>query len=177
MWASHEHKHLGGAGTMTWQKNSSQVRTLLGAPKVSAPWTSRPEVVLLGVDTSCDRQLDLLDVSWEARLLEGSGRIAAAELKRNFFVDLSLSVSRRPWSHHLKAFRGKGHVYSFEADRCLDGLDILKMFGWPATSLRSSPPADLMNLAECAMSVQTTTLILLVYWCNPMAPWNAASAP
>ena len=96
-----------------WQLHSSRVRAELRLPRASATWTSREGVKLRGVTPACSRQKDLLNVAWESRVKESGGRYSPADLAKNFWVDISQAVTRRPWSAKLRPFRGRGHLYSF----------------------------------------------------------------
>ena len=171
LWSRHEQTHHMSSGEAFWRKNSSKVRCELGVPRESSPWTSLRDVRLLGV-TLCDRQLDLADVAWESRCKEGHGRNCHAQLRAGFWVDLSQSVVRRPWASVLRGFRGRGHCYSYEADRCLDGLDVLKVHGWPKHLLAGTSAGDLLNLGADTTSVPLSTLLMALLWSSPWGEWN-----
>ena len=172
MWERHERKHHAAAGETFWMKNSAKVRTYLGVPKVSSPWTSKDSVALKGVTAKCERQLDLINTAWESRLRDGRGLLGTAALARSFVVDVSQSVSRKPWTTDMKQFRPLGHVYSFEADRCLTGLDCFKLLGWPSAFLTCASSPDLLHVVEGALELPSVLLVQAAMWSNPWGTWH-----
>jgi hypothetical protein len=175
-WAVHERKHHGAKGAVPWQRNSSQVRTSLGLPRVSSPWTGRPGARLLGVTPWCLRQVDLIDTAWEMRCKEMRGA-AWPVLAKDYWVDVSQTILRKPWSSKLRAFRPGGHPYSFEADRCLDGTDAMRLLGWPPGRLDATPSGDTLRLAVDSGCLPLTTCIMAAITSNPWGSWHAGTPP
>lgn len=172
VWSLHEQKHhMSGRGEDIWRRNSHRVRTEIGVPRESSPWSDRPSVHLRGV-TPCARQFDLVNLAFEARSRDAKGAACFDDIVDNLWVDLSQTVLRRPWASHVRSFRCRGHLYSFKADRCLDGADSMRLLGWPASFVRGVNAGDLLYLAEDAGSLPLSTLVHLVMWCNPWGPWR-----
>ena len=171
--AKHERKHHQSQGDMLWQRNSSAVRNSLGLPRRSEPWSSVSAMSLKGV-TKCPRQYDLVNTAWEARLKEGGGRYSAEELSQGFWVDVSQTVLRKPWGSRLRPFRGRGHLFAFQAGRCIDGNDLMRLLGWPPVFLEAVPAGDMLNLAAESSCVPFTTLLCVCLWCNPRCDWHAS---
>ena len=108
------------------------------------------------------RQVDLVNVAWEARTAASRGQFSTKQLRKDYWVDLSQTVSMKPWATSLKAFRGRGHLYSFECDRCLDGVDLFRLCGWPKSVLLGTPPGDALYLAADSTSLPLVTLVQAV---------------
>ena len=176
-WARHERNHHEVHGDQLWRKVSATQRTLIGAPKASTPWTQRKGVKLTGVVPNCPRQLDLIDLAWEARLAEARGGRRAEDLAVNYFVDLSQSAARKPWKKILCNFRANGHIYSYQTDTCLTGEDELRLLGWPRFHLAGVSPIDLLELAGSSGSVPLATIVMTGVVFNPWGSWNHGEAP
>ena len=169
VWCKHERKHHGAQGEAVWQRNSSLVRSGMGFARDSSPWSGMPNKQLLGV-TRCARQYDLVNCAWEARLKD-IGRQRGGDAQ-NFYVDVSQTILRKPWGPRLKPFRSRGHLFSFYADRCLDGAECLKILGWPQVFLQGSPPGDLLTLAADSGCLPASVLILALAHANPWADYH-----
>jgi len=177
VWKFHERKQFSAHGEPVWRRNSSNVRTSLGAPKSSSPWTGRPAASLAGVTRGSDRQLDLLDVAWEARVASSKGRASWSAMTKDYWVDLSMTICRKPWSSSIRAFRPRSHLYSYEAGRCIDGKDELRILGWPFGHCCGGSDADLLNVAAEGGSLHLSTVLMLGMSSNPFGTWNSASPP
>ena len=171
VWELHERQHHHISSGPTWEKHSSRIRAELHVEKDSAPWTSKADIRLSGVSNSA-RQRDLLNVAWEARVAWGKGCKRTDDLKRDFWLDLSQTVTMKPWTDQLKGFRGRGHMYSFEMDRCLDPVDEMRMLGWPKSSVISTPPGDVLYMAADSTSLPMTTLVPAAIWTSVHGLWN-----
>ena len=136
----------------------------------SMPWSARKEGTVHGLSESL-RQLDLLNVAWEARVRAGKGK-TTVELAADFWCDVSQSSSRRPWFAALKGVRGRGHLYSFEAGRCIDGVESMQVLGWPRSVLLGTPQGDVLHLAEHAAFLPIVTLVEAAMWANPFGDWH-----
>ena len=172
VWHNHERKHHEAQGASVWQKNSSQVRAALGLPRYSTPWTGRRDVKLHGVMPNCSRQKDLIDVAWEARCKELRGQ-GSATLANNLLVDVSQTILRKPWSAKLRPFRVRGQLCSFQADRCLDGTDAMRLLGWPASRLDGIPSGDILHLAAVSGCLPLATIVMLGMTANPWGSWHS----
>ena len=160
-----------------WRRNSSKVRTDIGVPKVSSPWSQRAGVELTGVSQKSKRQVDLVDVAFESRLKDTKGKLGVREMTEQLWCDLSLTVLRRPWTAaRLRPFRARGHLYSFAADRCVSGADCMRLLGWPVAYTSGAPASDLLTLSAENMSLPLVTLLQLGMWCNPFGSWHEAGS-
>jgi len=129
------------------------------------------------VPANAARQHDLLDVAWEVRLRRGRGRESEAAMARDFWVDLSQAMTKKPWGNGLLPFRSRSQLYSFEANRCIDGRSAMLLLGWPSHFTRGLPASDLLSLAAEGTDVPLTTLIVAAIWANPYGSWNSAKPP
>lgn len=165
----HEKRHHEKMSSDHWKKNSSRMRADLGAPKDSRPWTGT--VSPRQVPRAASRQRDLIDIAWEWRLKKADG--SRQHLTEDFWCDVSMTVARSPWAQGLLPFRSRGHLYSFEANRCLSGRDCLLLVGWPPAFLEGARQGDLLTLAQESSIVPTMTLIIALLWANPFGEWNS----
>jgi hypothetical protein len=149
------------------------VRTSLGLPRNSMPWTQLG-AKLRGVAGL--RKIDLVNVAWAARVNEtrGQGK-STTDIKADFWVDVSKSVLRRPWSAKLRSFKDRCQLYSFEYDRCLSGSDQMRAHGWPLAMLVGAPQCDLVMVSADGSSLPLATLVQTVMWANPFGPWRMAT--
>ena len=171
-WASHEQKHhSSGQGEAIWRRNSSRIRAELRLPREGCPWSGRPNVSLRGVCASA-RQVDLANIAFEARVRDGKGRFSMDSLMENSWVDLSLTVLRRPWAGRLRPFNCRSHLYAFGADRCIDGRDSMRLLGWPQSMLCGADAGDLLYLAADSGSLPLASLVSMGMWCNPWGSWH-----
>ena len=108
---------------------------------------------------------------------QSAGRESLRTLRTDFWVDLSLSILRKPWSQGAKPFRANGHVYSYQADRCISGEDALQILGMPLIFLDGITAGDALRLAEVSSCLPIVTLMQTVMWCCPWGPWNTGTAP
>lgn len=91
----------------------------------------------------------------------------------DYWVDLSQSVARRPWGNKLRPFRPMAQIYSFEMGRCLDGLDAMRLLGWPESFLSGLSPSDLLALsAEGSAPLPLAALVESVMHSNPYGSWH-----
>ena len=173
LWAAHERKQHHGLQSDKWQQHTSRVRTSLALARSSMPWSDLG-AKLRGVHGA--RQTDLVNVAWAARIADtrGQGK-TLAQLKANYWVDLSKTIARRPWSAKLRSFRGRCQLYSFEFDRCLSGSDLMRAYGWPAMLLQGVSQSDLTSSAAEGSSVPLATFMQAVMWSNPFGRWRAAT--
>jgi hypothetical protein len=127
-----------------------------------------------------DRIRDTLQVHWAKRLSSFAKQPTATsvEIRRNFWADISQCVGRKT-STSGPTFGLPGALctsslwFSFEADCCLDGTDVLAIQGWPKAVaeddfFNSSQKRELggegFNLGSFAMVFYAVSL-------NPFAPW------
>jgi len=171
LWRANERKHFAPQQKVVWQRHSSQARDACGLPRDSSPWSDRG-VKLTGVGTS-ERKVDLVNVGFGARMHECGRAKTCQDIITNFWVDLGVSISRRPWSQKLRAIHKNSQLYSYQYDRCLTGCDCMQIHGWPVSLLREVPPADLLAMAADGTSLPLVTLLQFVVWANPYAPWRA----
>ena len=72
----------------------------------------------------CERQLDLLNVAFEARLREATRLRVPHDQFLEFWCDLSQSVARKPWGAKLRPFRPRAQFFLRGRTVCRwDGLD------------------------------------------------------
>jgi len=171
LWNDHERKQH-RPDLEIWRRHSSRTRTDLGAPRRSFEWTSKPHLRLVGVPES-ERQRDLLDVAWISRLKEATPSETEVDLRKGFWCDLSQSVLRKPWSSRLRNFKSRGHLYSYEKDRCLSGSDQLRVLGWPKRFFDGVSQCEQLNLSEYATSMPLTCMLELCLWANPYGSWHS----
>ena len=90
------------------------------SPSVS-PWVSKPGVHLHGIPKHLDRVLGLIDIAYASALVENSqksegDRLPVDALASGFMVDISQSLQRKPWGHHIGAITTSTMSYNFELD-------------------------------------------------------------
>ena len=124
--------------------------------------------------TVCERQLDLLNVAFEARLREATRLRVPHDQLLEFWCDLSQSVARKPWGAKLRPFRPRAQIFSYAAGRCVDGMDLMRMLGWPRSMLAGISAGDLLHLASDGSFLPMVTLIQCLLWSNPHGTWHGA---
>ena len=175
VWDSHERKHhqSGKHWDSCWKSHSSRIRADLSAPRESAEWTSKKKPKRLVGVTACPRQFDLLDVAFEARLREANRLRLPRRDILDFWVDLSQSVARRPWGNKSRPFKSRAQIYSYEAGRCIDGIDSMRLLGWPRAYLKGLTAGDLLALAGDGSSLSVAALVECVMVSNPFGDWHS----
>jgi hypothetical protein len=153
-----------------WRKHSGAMRTAAGVSASFAGWSSRPEVKLVGFPKS-ERSMDCLDVAWAFQLTRAQRGSTTDSLTANFWVNVSQGVDRKPWGTP-GCLLSNGMWYSFRCDCCLDGLDCLRIQGFPLdvaiASLSSTQAKDLAGEAFC-LPCMATCLLSVFY--SPYATW------
>ena len=125
--------------------------------------------------SSSHRQLDLINIAFEARRRDLPLSVSDGEVASNLYVDLSQAANRRPWSCRFRTIRAKSHVYSFAKDRCITGTDQLRLQGWPAVFMDGECQLNRAELAESALPLPIVVLLETLMWCNPHGEWNQGS--
>ena len=129
----------------SWQARSNVMRTQVKCPQGSRPWTSRAR--LRGLPPRA-RVVDLVDVAYASRLASKPPGTRVADLTKNFFVDVSQGVERKPWRDGLMTIRKNTVAYSYERDCTLSGTANLLLLGWSARCCPDSlTESDLRHLA------------------------------
>ncbi len=108
-----------------WQANSVGIRTMLGMPPDSSPWTSKAR--LIGVP-SWPRQIDCIDVAYWAWLKTVATEHVPTE--PDFCVDVSQGVERKPWGPTPHMLGQGSQTYVFSLDRVLDGEDVFEQISY-----------------------------------------------
>ena len=94
---------------------------------MSAPWSSKPGVLLRGVPPK-PRLVDLLDVAF-ASACKDAASIAPALVADCFFCDISQNICQRPWGKSRGTATTSTNLYSYEYDRTLVGADRFRGLG------------------------------------------------
>ena len=127
---------------------------------------------LTGVTTESRRQVDLINVAFEARKRDFPVGTADEEVTRNLYVDLATTVRRKPWSAKFRTLRSRSHVYSYTFDRCLNGSDQLLLLCWPHRAMDGMSEVARAEMAESGIILPLVVLIELMMWRNPFGEWN-----
>lgn len=151
-----------------WRQESAKVRSALGMPADSTPWTGR-EVRLLGVPR-LQRTRDLIDVAWGARLQAMAG--TNEQLASGYYTNLSQNVARRPWGS-CPALCTTTQIYSFSDDMTLSGMDHLLLMGFPRSCapLRAFSDHQLRSLSGEGFALACLMTVIYPFYLNPYAPW------
>jgi hypothetical protein len=82
------------------------------------------------------RQRELLDIAYLSTCLaNGSDPFDITLRQQNahgLTCDVSQSINRSPWSHHLRTITTASRIYSFQHDRLLHGEELFRCYGWEA---------------------------------------------
>ena len=119
--------------------------------------------------------MDLLDVAYASRRAQMPPGSTTADITRDFFVDLSQAVQRRPWQQGTGNARTNSQFYAFECDTTLSGCSNLQLMGWPRDYCPSFQfsEGELRNLAGESYSVPWITALHFAMYMNPWGPWWA----
>ena len=82
-----------------WKENSLNTRAQLEMSRDWYPWTNKSPAPLLRLVPPQPRVLELINIAWGARLSSNDPRqpLTAQELCKDYFVDISQDVARKPW--------------------------------------------------------------------------------
>ncbi len=111
----------------TWIQKSTATRNQMKVSPNAAPWTSNPARSLSGLSTT-QRVRDLVDVAW----LAYQQAVAKGEPHDDvisWFVDVSQSVSRKPWSAHVMNLTQSTELYSFGHDAVIAPAGLMLLQG------------------------------------------------
>ncbi len=126
------------------------------------------------------RERDILDIAWACQLKTAARAArrekhvpeAEATLRRNFWADISQSVSRKPWGEGVGALCQSSVIYSFELDRILPPEAHLRLQGWPRDAqLEGVPKASLREFAGEGFFLPAVSTALWAMVLTPHAPW------
>ena len=152
-----------------WRARSAELRTALGLPGASTPWTRR-SAGGLGFQLP-PRQADILDVAFSARRDARPGA-PLREITKDFWADLSQAVERRPWGP-LRTICRNTLWYSFEHNCILSGHAHMLMMGMPRGTAPTAlfKDVDLRNMAGEMFSIPIVTMLSFAFYCWPEAEW------
>lgn len=176
--AAREQEAMGAAPIRKWPSYSAQIRHTLNVTSDFAPWTTRKDVRLHGVPQDCRRILDVIDVAWIHALRVNAEapeehQKTMQDLRKEFFVDVSQAVQRRPWSRGCARTLHTGSLlYSFEVDCLFSSIFLLRLHGYPArlnADCVSHREAQL--LAGESWALPTAGMILYAAFLAKAAPW------
>jgi len=154
-----------------WRVHSSDIRAKYGIPRDSRPWTKRAATKLKGVEQT-PRQKDVLDVGFALRLQASPIDTTTAQLVKDYWADVSSSVSRLPFSHGIQSYRQNSCHYSYEKDVVISGAFHMRTLGWPEQVLpRSVSDTMYRRMSGEAFSVPICFMLHWIMWCNPWGPW------
>jgi hypothetical protein len=106
-------------------------------------------------------------------------------MTRNFFVNPTQSVSRKPWFDHIPTLCSGTMIYCFQHKVTLSGLDHLSLMGFPAAQSPHAPSTpkkmgpsggrftddECRDLAGNAFFVPIFTMLVNSFWLCDRAPW------
>ena len=142
------------------------MRSKHNLPSVSAPWTSREAVKLVGIpgNRASDRMLDVLNVMFSiARNQQPS--VPTTELIKGMWANISQSVHRKPMTNGFCGSMARSSLmYSFEHDHLLSGRGAMLAMGHAAQSVSilsdsRISPAQWRDLAGEGYSVPILAVI------------------
>lgn len=112
-------KDTGKKGT-EWQKRSLIIRGELDMLPAWHPWTTSPCVNCFGLG-ACPREHDIVNVAWWDWKRRFGTYIPQDQMapNREWFVDVSQAIERRPWGETIHTKTKTSKVYSFSLDRVL----------------------------------------------------------
>ena len=135
-----------------WTKIHAKVRKELNMIEDEKPWSSRPNVRLLGVPES-PRMRDLIDIAAKA-LISLTPDVPCMAALSGCFVDLNPGADRHPWSYGLNTLTTKSQIYSFTFDRMLTRQDMFACMGFGPVALEGRVP-DAQNPGNSRRRVLT----------------------
>ncbi len=146
-----------------WEVDSLAVRDSLEIPHDLMPFKPKQ---LLGVNTSCARVMDLLNVAYASRQKQQKG-------VSNFFCDVSQGVLRRPWAEGLRTMTTSWEVFDFEREQIITSLETLALQGLPVQDIctQGLAPEDIKKMAGQAMCLPCIGSIMMAYFLCSYAPW------
>ena len=82
-----------------WKENSRKLRETFEMSRAWCPWTNASLAPLLRLVPMTPRVHELINIAWGARLSGNNPKqpLTSAQLRKDFFVDISQDVLRRPW--------------------------------------------------------------------------------
>ena len=157
-----------------WKGHTARVRSKLGLPAGSRPWSSLESTQVLGCKPS-ERQLQILDVAFSAHRNTLKGTATSQETKLNLWADLSQSIHRKPWSLGPSTPAQNSLLYSFEADTVVSGHAVMRGMGIPVGTAPSAEysDAELKSIVGEMYSCPIVTMLSFAFYCWPEAEWWA----
>jgi hypothetical protein len=155
---------------MMWCTHSTAMRTKIGLPKDSKPWTERARLSRV---PSNERVRDVIDVAFYSKVASSPVGTPSSVVTRKLLCDVSQAVQRSPWtSTGGMTLRTNTVLYSFEHDVCLSAASNLRTLGWSYDHcLPAFKGSDLRTLAGEAYSLPLCSLTHAGVFCNPYALW------
>jgi len=158
-----------------WKSHSASTKNIAGLAQDTKPYTSRPDIKLLGVP-EVPRVRDMIDVHWSLRLQATKGTAwSSKKLRQGLWLDLSQNVHwGRSATQGLGGTLCKGSCwYSYEQDCVLDGIDHMLLQGWPTETANdpSLSDAERKEIAGEGYHLGSFATCVMGFFLNPYAPW------
>ena len=127
-------------------------RNSIGMPLDARPWTGRSDVHLLGVPNN-ENIRNIIDIAWW-RSTNGLTEAEACLVRECLKIDISQSLSHKPWSKHMTCLTTSSVVYSYAHDRVVTDPEKFFCLGF-CQDLRfeSMASGHLKDLAGDAMAL------------------------
>ena len=135
------------------------------------PWSSKGKA-FKGVNLT-ERVLDVINVCWFAAK-KANPSMPDDELASVLWCNASQSVHRLPFSYQAPVGTSSALFYHYGKDCVLTGFSHMRINGWSAHDLNffAFSDAELKKLSGQAFSVPLATMLTILSYLNPWAPWG-----
>ena len=158
-----------------WRSRSADVRAKYQLSSSFAGWTNDPGGRSICGAPAVHRLQDLVNVAWGVRVkTAGNSNKGRDALAHNYFVDLSQSVKREPWSEGMDVLTTSSIIYAFSEDRVLEGSEHVRLQGHPAGQSPETQFSDYecRSLAGEAFAAPCIAVASAAFMLNPWAAWR-----
>lgn len=153
-----------------WRKHSGALRQKLSISAGFKGWTRDSGASLCGLP-AIDRVIDCIDVAWASRMAQFPIGTPLKVMKKDFWCNPSQGVQRKPWGDK-GTIAGSGIWYSYEHDTTLDGIDFLRLHGFPdLVDMRGISDNEAKDLGGEAYSLPISTAFATAFYYLPWGSW------